>query len=97
MRSVKMRGCHERGRTFILFAVASGASVHIVILTKKLLKRDQINLPYCRTGYVIEVHIPQSMFKLLPKELQRGQTIKVAAVVFNIGINEQATFAERYV
>ena len=44
---------------------------------------------------MLEVSIPQSMFQLLPKELQRGQTVKIAAVVFNIGINEQATFAER--
>ena len=53
------------------------------------------HVTYFRTGYVIEVAIPESMFQSLPKELQRGQIIKVSTVMFNIGINEQATFAER--
>ncbi len=34
-------------------------------------------------------------FYKLPRELQKGQAVKVTAVMFNIGINEQATFAER--
>ena len=39
--------------------------------------------------------MPVSAFQLLPESLQSGQTFKVIPVLFNIGINEKATIAER--
>ena len=48
-----------------------------------------------RSGYVVQVPLGPSAFQCLPKELQRGQTIKIVPVLFNIGINEQATIADR--
>jgi hypothetical protein len=35
------------------------------------------------------------MFNALPDELSRGQFIRIVPIVFSIGINEQATLAEK--
>ena len=48
-----------------------------------------------RTGYTINIPVPEQMFALMPKEVQRGHSIRVVPVMFTIGINEQATFAEK--
>ena len=50
-----------------------------------------------RTGYTVHIPVPGAMFKLLPKEIQRGHSIKIVPVFFTIGINEQATLAEKSV
>lgn len=46
---------------------------------------------------MIHLPVPEQMFQLMPKEIQRGHPIRVVPVMFTIGINEQATFAERQV
>ena len=53
--------------------------------------------PCFRSGYVVHLPVPEQMFQLLPREIQRGHTIKIVPVLFSIGINEQATIAERSV
>lgn len=39
--------------------------------------------------------MPRDIFSQLPQELQLGKQIKITPVAFNIGINEQATLAEK--
>lgn len=48
-----------------------------------------------RNRVIVHVPITISLFKLLPYPLQTGQLIKVILTVFNIGINEQQTLADR--
>ncbi|KAM9836415.1 type II inositol 3,4-bisphosphate 4-phosphatase-like isoform 2-T2 [Aulostomus maculatus] len=47
-------------------------------------------------GLVVEVPLPSETFKLLPWELRNGHVIRVHPVLFNIGINQQQSLAERF-
>ncbi|XP_034627258.1 inositol polyphosphate 4-phosphatase type II isoform X1 [Trachemys scripta elegans] len=49
-----------------------------------------------REHYVIEVKLPAKMFELLPQEIKEGKQLHVYPVLFNVGINEQQTLAERF-
>ncbi|XP_075055425.1 inositol polyphosphate 4-phosphatase type II isoform X3 [Mixophyes fleayi] len=49
-----------------------------------------------REHYVVEVKLPTKMFELLPQEIKDGKLLSVYPVLFNIGINEQQTIAERF-
>uniref|UniRef100_A0A2C9LDT4 PH domain-containing protein n=1 Tax=Biomphalaria glabrata TaxID=6526 RepID=A0A2C9LDT4_BIOGL len=49
-----------------------------------------------RHNIIIDMPVNQEVFSLLPKELQAGKEIPVSALAFNIGINEQATLAEKF-
>ena len=48
-----------------------------------------------RSGYVVTLALPEAMFDRLPAELRLGHFIKLIPVFYNIGINEQATLAEK--
>ena len=48
-----------------------------------------------RSSYVIHIPLSEAEFDKLPGELKQGQLIRVTPVFFNIGINEQATLAEK--
>ena len=48
-----------------------------------------------RSRVIIQIPISNSLFQLLPYPLQTGQLIKVVWILFNIGINEQQTLADR--
>ncbi|CAH1776626.1 unnamed protein product [Owenia fusiformis] len=49
-----------------------------------------------RDAIVVEIPVPENMFQLLPIEILHGHLISLVPVFFNIGINEQATLAEKF-
>ncbi|VDI01182.1 Hypothetical predicted protein [Mytilus galloprovincialis] len=53
------------------------------------------NPDFQRHCLVVTVPVKQELFERLPDPLQRGKDINITPVFFNIGINEQATVAER--
>ncbi|PWA23998.1 hypothetical protein CCH79_00018613, partial [Gambusia affinis] len=46
--------------------------------------------------FVVQVPLPSESFRLLPEELKAGRLIRVEPVLFNIGINQHQSLAERF-
>lgn len=49
-----------------------------------------------RTSIIVEFPVKTKLFKQLPLKLQQRQIIHLHPVLFSLGINEQATLAERF-
>lgn len=49
------------------------------------------------TVFLVKIPVPKHVFVDLREELRNGHMIAVTPVLFNIGINENATLAEKQV
>ncbi|KAM9770284.1 type II inositol 3,4-bisphosphate 4-phosphatase isoform 2-T2 [Menidia menidia] len=72
--------------------------VVFVITQAKTEERSELQPLVCgrRDHITVEVPLPQLIFQSLPEEIKEGRPLRVFPVLFNVGINEQQTIAERF-
>uniref|UniRef100_A0A146Y6D4 Type II inositol 3,4-bisphosphate 4-phosphatase, putative n=1 Tax=Fundulus heteroclitus TaxID=8078 RepID=A0A146Y6D4_FUNHE len=78
--------------------VADLSSVAFAITEAKSEQPDDL-LPTLRGtwgGFVVQVPLPSETFRSLPQELQAGRLIRVEPVLFNVGINQHQSLADRF-
>ncbi|KAM9335796.1 type II inositol 3,4-bisphosphate 4-phosphatase-like isoform 1-T3 [Symphorus nematophorus] len=79
-------------------AVADLSCVAFTVTEAKTEQPDDL-LPTLKGAwgsFVVEVPLPPETFGSLPRELKEGRLIRVHPVLFNIGINQQQSLAERF-
>ncbi|XP_073405878.1 inositol polyphosphate 4-phosphatase type II isoform X1 [Dendrobates tinctorius] len=70
---------------------------HVVFKITEAKSDDFLPVVTGRRGqYEVEVKLPTKMFELLPQEIKDGKLLSVYPVLFNVGINEQQTIADRF-
>uniref|UniRef100_UPI0037E9B662 type II inositol 3,4-bisphosphate 4-phosphatase-like isoform X5 n=1 Tax=Semicossyphus pulcher TaxID=241346 RepID=UPI0037E9B662 len=79
-------------------AVADLSSVAFTILEAKTEQLDDLlpTLSGAWGSFVVVVPLPQETFRSLPQEVKEGRLIQVHPALFNIGINQQQSLAERF-
>ncbi|CAJ1085730.1 type II inositol 3%2C4-bisphosphate 4-phosphatase-like [Xyrichtys novacula] len=78
--------------------VADLSGVAFTVTEAKTEQPDDL-LPTLRGAwgrFVVEVPLPSETFTSLPREVKEGRLILVHPVLFNIGINQQQSLAERF-
>jgi len=48
-----------------------------------------------RYSYTVTIQLTENVFSSFPSGLFTGRTIRITPIMFTVGINEQATFAEK--
>ncbi|KAG7215203.1 hypothetical protein INR49_022702 [Caranx melampygus] len=80
----------------MVVGVADLSEVAFTVTEAKTEEPDDL-LPTLRgTCFVVEVPLPPETFRSLPQVLKEGRLIRVHPVLFNIGINQQQSLAERF-
>ncbi|XP_044039765.1 type II inositol 3,4-bisphosphate 4-phosphatase-like isoform X2 [Siniperca chuatsi] len=78
--------------------VADLSEVAFTVTEAKTEQPDDLlpTLSGARGSLVVEVPLPPETFGSLPRELKEGRLIRLHPVLFNIGINQQQSLAERF-
>ncbi|XP_076023777.1 type II inositol 3,4-bisphosphate 4-phosphatase-like isoform X2 [Genypterus blacodes] len=78
--------------------VADLSGVAFTVTEAKTDQQDDLLLTLSGSwgSFIVGVPLPSETFNLLPWELKEGCLIRIHPVLFNIGINEQQSLAERF-
>ncbi|XP_074518281.1 type II inositol 3,4-bisphosphate 4-phosphatase-like isoform X2 [Halichoeres trimaculatus] len=78
--------------------VADLSGVAFTITEAKTEHPEDLLPTLCGTwgSFVVEVPLPSETFTSLPQEAKKGRLIRVLPLLFNIGINQQQSLAERF-
>jgi len=80
----------------MVVAVNDLRNVRFKIISSKRVAESAPSLSGNRQSLVVTLPVYESLFALLPREIQRGKTIKIVPVLFSVGINQEATVAEKF-